>query len=316
MKRSLLLFPLGLLAGGAAVWFWHLSFTERSHAARLLERDAQIAHLEGELAGARTTAEAWRNTMELSGVDPDPVRENVLDIQRILNDARPLMKSLALMFGDRRKEMSGRMIRSMANKLAEQMGLTEQQTEDMIAHFVKLDAENFEKLKSMFDRKLTIFDVFTVMNDMNPQKAMDSYVKQSMTPEQMASWENRKLETKAEQLERTANWQLDRMSRSLNLDETQKDQVFDILVKTNPEYDASLAVTGVTGADTAGDPPLNQEEAIAAILREEQMEGWTAYKARQDREKNRMSDALGGIDPATFFRSLGGFGPMGNSGRR
>lgn len=316
MKRSILLFPLGLLCGSASVWFWHQAVTERSHTAKLLDREAQIAQLNHELAGARTTAEAWRQSMERSGVDPDPVKENVLDIQRILNDARPLMKSLALMFGERRKEMSGRMIRSMANKLAEQMGLTEEQTEAMIAHFVKLDAENFEKLKSMFDRKLTIFDVFTVMNDMNPQKAMDAYVKQSMTPEQMASWENRKLETKAEQLERTANWQLDRMSRSLNLDEIQKDQVFDILVKTNPAYDASLAVTGVTGTETAGAPPLNQDEAIAGILREEQLDGWTAYRARQDREKNRMSDALGGMDPATFFRSLGGLGRIGNPGRQ
>ena len=82
-----------------------------------------------------------------------------------------------------------------------------------------------EKMQAMLDRKLTILDVFSVMKEMNPQKSMDDYVMTAMTDEQKKSWENRKLESKAQQLERTANWQLDRMSKSLNLDEAQKDQV-------------------------------------------------------------------------------------------
>ncbi len=156
------------------------------------------------------------------------------------------------------------------------------------------------------------------MNDMNPQKSMDAYVQQTMTPEQKASWENRKLETKADQLERTATWKLERMSGALKLDEGQKDQVFSILVKTNPDYDPSLGVEGVTGAQ-ANEPnatPLKEEEAIASVLRPEQMDDWSAWQEKQKAEKSRLTDAFGGFDPSSFFRSVSGMGGMGGMGRR
>ncbi len=320
MKRILLPLLTGITLGAAVVLLWHQAADERTRTALKLESDAKVAQLQNELASARNEATTWQQRLAAAGVDDTPVKENVLDIQRILNDARPLMKTLALMFGERRKEMSDRMIRDMASKLAEQMGLTEEQTEAMIAHFTALDAANFEKMKAMFDRKLTIMDVFTVMNDTNPQKAMDAYVQQTMTPEQKASWENRKLETKAQQLERTANWKLERMSSSLKLDEAQKDQVFSILVKSNPDYDPSLGVEGVTGttpdAADANAAPLKEEDAIASVLRPEQMQDWSTYQKKQTAEKSRLTDAFGGLDPTSFFRSMGGgMGGFGRPGR-
>lgn len=320
MKRILLPFLAGITLGAAVVLLWHQSADARTRAALKQDGDAKVAQLQRDLASARSEVTAWQQRLAAAGVDDSPVKENVLDIQRILNDARPLMKTLTLMFGERRKEMTDRMIRGMASKLAEQMGLTEEQTEAMIAHFTALDAANFKKVKAMFDRKLTIMDVFTVMNDMNPQKSMDAYVQQTMTPEQKASWENRKLETKAQQLERTANWKLERMSSSLKLDEAQKDQVFSILVKSNPDYDPSLGVEGVTG--TTPDPadaiaaPLKEEDAIASVLRPEQMQDWSAYQNKQAAEKSRLTDAFGGLDPTSFFRSMGGgMGGFGRPGR-
>lgn len=320
MKRILLPLLTGITLGAAVVLLWHQAADERTRTALKQESDAKVAQLQNELASARSEATTWQQRLAAAGVDDSPVKENVLDIQRILNDARPLMKTLALMFGERRKEMSDRMIRDMASKLAEQMGLTEEQTEAMIAHFTALDAANFEKMKAMFDRNLTIMDVFTVMNDTNPQKAMDAYVQQTMTPEQKASWENRKLETKAQQLERTANWKLDRMSGALKLDEAQKDQVFSILVKSNPDYDPSLGVEGVTGttpdAADANVAPLKEEDAIANVLRPEQMQDWSTYQKKQTAEKSRLTDALGGLDPTSFFRSMGGgMGGFGRPGR-
>ena len=153
---------------------------------------------------------------------------------------------------------------------------------------------------------------------MNPQKAMDDYVMTAMTPEQKEKWETRKLESKAQQLERTANWQMDRM-KALNLDEQQKDRVFDILVKKNPNYDPKLAVAGV---DTAGelDTQQSQDEAIAAVLREDQMPEWQKIQERQETERSRWSKALGGFDPMQLFQGfggggMGGFGNWGGRGR-
>ena len=317
MKKVILSLTAGLLLGGSSVYAWMYlrgqSEAESAFTEALQKRDADLARMKASLTEARAAADSLRRRFDAAGLDADPVKENELDIQRLLNDARPLMKSLALMFGEQRKMMTEKWIRDMAGKLAAEMGLTEEQTNDMIAHFLKLDEENFAKIKAMLDRKLTILDVFSVMKDMNPQKSMDDYVMTKLTDEQKKSWENRKLESKAQQLERTANWQLERMSKSLNLDETQKDQVFDILVKKNPQYDPALSVEGVN-AGVELDSGKSQDEAIAAVLREDQMEDWTKMQERQQNEKKRWTDALGGFDPSQLFQGMGG--GMGFGGRR
>ena len=187
MKKSLLSAIVGLCIGGAATYAWMsqtAATVSTSFDANLSKKDDEISRLRANLATARSSAESLRLKFEMAGVEEESVVENQLDIQRLLNDARPLLKSLSLMFGDQRKKMTERMIRGMAEKLAEQMGLTEDQTKDLIAHFLKLDEENFAKIKEMLDRKLTIFDVFTVMKDMNPQKSMDAYVMDKMTEAQ------------------------------------------------------------------------------------------------------------------------------------
>ncbi len=318
MKKSLVVLTAGILIGGGAVFAWTELRTREvvgEMADALDRRDADLARLKADLAGARSATESLRRQFESAGVDLSPVKENELDIQRLLNDARPLMKSLALMFGEQRKMMTERFIKGMADKLAAEMGLTEEQTQEMMAHFLKLDEENFAKIKAMLDRPLTILDVFTVMKDMNPQKSMDDYVMTKLTDEQKKSWESQKLETKAQQLERTATRQLDRMS-ALNLDEQQKDQVFDILVKKNPQYDAALTVEGLESGGVALEDGKSQDEAIVALLREDQMADWNKMQERQNNEKKRWSDALGGFDPTQFFQGMGGMGLGGRGGRR
>jgi hypothetical protein len=104
------------------------------------------------------------------------------------------------------------------------------------------------------------------------------------------------------------------------LDEAQKDQVFSILVKSNPDYDPSLGVEGVTGttpdAADANAAPLKEEDAIASVLRPEQMQDWSTYQKKQTAEKSRLTDAFGGLDPTSFFRSMGGgMGGFGRPGR-
>ncbi len=312
MKKILLSLFAGIVLGAGGVYAWVQIRDSRAAAdaqANAEKQDREMNKLRLQLTTEKQSLKTLQDQMTTAGVDLSPVKENQLDIQRLLNDARPLLKSMTTMFGNERKKMSERMIKGMAERLAEQMGLTEEQTKDMIEHFMKLDEENFAKIKAMLDRQLTILDVFTVMKDMDPTKSMDDYVMTKMTDEQKKSWADRKLESKAQQLERTANWQLQRMDK-LNLDETQKDQVFNILVKKNPNYDSTLAVEGLN-AEATVDAKQSQEDAIAAVLREDQMADYKAMQERQNAEKKRWSDAMGGFDPSTFFQGMGGGGGFG-----
>ncbi|HEX2750659.1 MAG TPA: hypothetical protein VHM91_21825 [Verrucomicrobiales bacterium] len=316
MKKTLIALTAGILIGGGGVFVWSQMRAQSADADQLEalnKRDAELAKLKTELAGERSAASTLRQRIEVAGLDDGPVKENELDITRLLNDARPLMKSLTLMFGEQRKLMTSRFIKGMADKLADEMGLTDEQKQEMIDHFMKVDEENFAKIKAMLDRKLTVLDVFTVMKDMNPQKSMDDYMIAKLTPEQKEKWESQKLESKAQQIERTATRQLDRMTATLKLDEEQQDKVFNILVKKNPQYDPALSVQGVTTDGQTFDLAKSQDEAIAEVLHPEQMDGWNKMQESKTRETKRWSDALGGLDPTQFFQGMGG-GGLGGRG--
>ena len=325
MKKTLLALLAGIVLGAGGLFLWVQARDARiANDAELAatQHERELSKLRRQLSEANSSAAALRQKFATAGLDAAPVLEDQLDIQRLLNDARPLIKSLTIMFGSERKKMAERLIKGMAEKLAEEMGLTEEQTADMIAHFLKLDDENFEKIKAMLDRQITILDVFSTMKDMNPAKSMDEYVVAKLTDDQKKAWDNRKLESRAEQIERTANRQLQRMEK-LNLDEAQKDQVFDILVKKNPQYDSSLAVEGLSTDAAAFDAAKSEEEAIAAVLREDQMAEYQVMQERQNKERKRISDALGGFDPTQFLQGMsgmeafgGGFGGRGGRGGR
>jgi hypothetical protein len=92
-------------------------------------------------------------------------------------------------------------------------------------------------------------------------------------------------------------------------------------VKSNPQYDASLAVEGLSEEAGSFEAGKNQEEAIAAVLREDQLAQYKEIQERQQNERQRWSSALGGFDPMQFFQGMsgmealgGGFG--GGRGRR
>ena len=310
MKKTFLSLVIGAVLGASAIFAWNTQ-PEVDPAAAAAQ--TEINRLKNDLLAARQASESLRSQIASAGLEANPVKPNELDINRLLNDSRPLIKSLAIMFDEQRKNMTGRMIRGIAERLAEQMGLTPEQTDAMVAHFLKLDAENFEKIKGMLDRQISVLDVFTVMKDMNPQKAMDDYVMAAMTPEQKQKWETQKLESKAQQLERTANWQLGRM-KALNLNEGQKDKVFDILVKKSPNYDPKLAVEGVNASGEFNDQQT-QDEAVAAVLREDQLPEWQKMQERQQNERSRWSKVLGGFDPVQLFQGMGGTGGFGGRGR-
>lgn len=284
---------------------------------KLKLRDAELASLRAELARLSADGDSFRKQVEELGISLDPAQEGKLDIQRLLNDARPLLKSMAAMFGDQRKKMVERWIRGMADKLAEDLGLTPEQKEAMIAHFLAEDEANFQKIRSMLDRPIGLLDVFTLAKDLDPRKKADEYLSTALTGEQLEKWKTKQLTDKAQQLERGANWQLDRLTKDLNLNESQKDQVFNILVKKNPQFDPSLQIEGA-GATSDPDAGKTQDEAIAAVLEGEQQEKFKQMQAERTKEQERWTNMLG-IDPSILQGlggGFGGFGGFGGGGRR
>ena len=68
MKRSLIPLSIGLILGSVSMFLWHLNAAASAEAAVIRESEARIAQLQVELAGARASADTWRQRIDRKSV--------------------------------------------------------------------------------------------------------------------------------------------------------------------------------------------------------------------------------------------------------
>ena len=125
---------------------------------------------------------------------------------------------------------------------------------------------------------------------------MADILKEELTPEQYEDFEREQLVEKTERVQRDSDRELSRLDRELDLTESQEDQVFGILVQTNSDYDASMAIEGADATVSVNEGTA-KEDAIRSVLDAEQAAKFD--KSNEERAARRQRWGGGGF---------GGFG--------
>lgn len=259
---------------------------------KLKAAQARIASLEKELTALNAAkAAAETKPIEISAVAS--TGEEPVDVNKLIKDAKPLLKSLTSAFEPQRKEMVEGMIKEQVKRMTELAGLNPQQAAALQAHLESLDKANQAKWKGMMEKDINFADLKNMgMNASNTQKAMDEWAAANLTGEQATEYDKKRLTEKSEQITKSANSQVERMDRDLSLDETQKDKVFNILVKTDKNFDPSMQLQGVDATTSIGEGQ-SKEDAIAAVLNPEQNEKYTAQQQQRKSREGRWKKFLG-----------------------
>ncbi|MFN5961860.1 MAG: YhfG family protein [Verrucomicrobiota bacterium] len=256
----------------------------------------RIARLEKELAALM--AEKEKADQKPAETASAPAEDGKPDLGKILKDASPLLKSLSSAFEPQRKEMVARFIDSQVQRLTEMAGLSESQAAALRTHLETMDKENQEKMQSAMGKDMKLEDLIAMRRNggNNPQKAVDDWAAANLSGDQAESYKAKRLTEKSEQITRSANAQLDGLDRELSLSEEQKDKVFNVLVQTDQNYDASMKLEGIDATASVGEGQ-SRDDAIAAILSPDQK---AKYDARQTERKSRESRFMQmlGVDPA------------------
>jgi hypothetical protein len=256
----------------------------------------RIARLEKELAALK--AEKEKADQKPAETASAPAEDGKPDLGKILKDASPLLKSLSSAFEPQRKEMVARFIDSQVQRLTEMAGLSESQAAALRTHLETMDKENQEKMQSAMGKDMKLEDLIAMRRNggNNPQKAVDDWAAANLSGDQAESYKAKRLTEKSEQITRSANAQLDGLDRELSLSEEQKDKVFNVLVQTDQNYDASMKLEGIDATASVGEGQ-SRDDAIAAILSPDQK---AKYDARQTERKSRESRFMQmlGVDPS------------------
>jgi hypothetical protein len=271
-----LIFGLALGAGAASAWFLTRPAapapapptTVSDDSSALDTAHARIAELEALLAAHPTPAQVDENGKPLPvAATAAGAPTQIQNIGDLVEASRPLLSRMGPMF----ESMMHRRIDRQVAQLKEQLGLTDEQAAELKRQLTQLGEDDIAEFnKRLNDPTTPPEQVFQRRGNPMQGEAFETALKESVSEEQYALYEKDKLEKQAQSLERAANNEADRLGRQLGLDDTQKDQVFEIYARTSKRFDPSLQVETEAGSQVQVDEDTNREDAIREILTPEQ----------------------------------------------
>ena len=226
----------------------------------------RIAELEAQLAARPSPALATEDGKALpaaAGGAPPQIQS----MGDLVEASRPLLSRMGPMF----ESMMQRRIDQQVAQMKDQLGLTDEQAADLKKRLTALGKADMTAFSKRLNDPSTPADqVFQRRGNSMEGEAFEAAVKESLSDDQYALYEKEKLEKQAQSLERAANNEAERLGRQLDLDEAQKDQVFEIYARTSDRFDPSLQVEIEGGSDVNVDPDMSREDTIRDVLTPEQ----------------------------------------------
>ncbi|MBD28106.1 MAG: hypothetical protein CMO38_02530 [Verrucomicrobiaceae bacterium] len=193
---------------------------------------------------------------------------------KLLNspEARSLMKG----FAGAMSRGADRMIAAEMESQKEKLGLSDVQVDSIKGKMVTMIEEETKKFQSELDDNNKSFgEIMQSQGEFweKNEPRINALLKEELNDEQYAKYERNQLVEKTENIQKRANWELERMD-SLDLSEEQEDQVFGILVQKSSQFDESMEIEGISSElpEAARSQDVSKEDAIRSILNTEQLD--------------------------------------------
>jgi len=306
--RPLIPLVIGLVVGGVGATLFRQSMPgaegspeERANKMEVELKRAQnrIAALEdsdprGRRKPGRTFADGARNIAE-------DIREGrPVSPDDIFRASQPLLRDLAPLFDRMRVKQQQQRIESMTGELARKYDLTPQQQESLKQWFEQkseADAKRWSDLVAQDGTRLE--DVMRASRDVRPDDGLDPFMEKTLSGDKLTAFKSERMAQRAERVQQDADMRVQRLDTIVQLDDTQRDQVFGIMARGSRDYDPAMKLEGVggeIGATAAG----NRQQAMLSVLRPEQRTAYEAEQQRQRDEATKNMEAIGLTLPPTW----------------
>ncbi len=167
-------------------------------------------------------------------------------------EARSLMKQFATAMAGQ----SSPWIKRELSRYTDTLGLTEEQVSALSEKMGAKASEMAEEFaEGLDDETKTVQEYMQEQGERWATRAneFDAIMQDTLTDEQFENYEQQQLVQRAEIIERQAERELNQLNESLDLTESQQDQVFGVLVQKSPLYDERMGIGTVeSGAGSSG----------------------------------------------------------------
>jgi hypothetical protein len=290
--RSLVPLVIGLVIGGVGAVMFQQSLPGAEGSAQeqviRLERDLkraenQIAALEAadpraKRRSGRTLADGARSIAE------DFKEGRPVTPDDIFRATQPIFRDLAPIFDRMRVVQQKGDIERMTGELARKYDLTAPQQQSLKKWFEGKAEENAKRwTDAMTQEGMTTEDMVRTMNELRPDDGLDAFMEKTLSGEKLAAFQSQRMTERVERVQQDADARTQRLDNIVQLDDSQRDQIFGIMARNSNDYDPAMKLEGADGeiATTTG---RTHREALLSVLRPDQREKWEAEQT-QRREK-------------------------------
>ncbi|HWB02493.1 MAG TPA: hypothetical protein VG796_05665 [Verrucomicrobiales bacterium] len=310
--RNVLLLLTGLIVGIAGAFLIRGSIPPEGGTpeARILELENELR--ETRLRLAKIDPSQARPREDVSGSIREGIRDALddfksgrpVDLNRAYQALKPLMRELVPIFDRIRRRDERRAAEHLAGHLSRQYHLNGTQQEALKEWIQARRESNSKAFMDLATAKNTRIDDLAKASRRNRMDdGLDEFMETQLKGEELDKFRKDRLTERADRVQHEADWKVERLNSTVDLDEAQKDQVFSIMARSSQDFDPKMQIEGVT-ADAATPSAEDRDAAVMAVLRPDQQTKYNQWKeerrARTEQEMAEMGlkmpegwDALG-----------------------
>lgn len=235
----------------------------------------------------RTLADGMRNLR-------DDIREGrPVSPDDIFRASQPLLRDLAPLFDRMRVKQQQQMIERMTGELGRKYDLTPQQRQSLMQWFGRKSTEDAKRWNDLISQDGTrLQDVMRASRDVRPDDGLDAFMENTLSGDKLTAFKTERMAEHAQRVQQDADTRVARLESIVQLDDSQRDQVFGIMARASRDYDPSMKLEGVTGdvGVTAGG---TRQDAMLAVLRADQRAVYQAEQQRRRDEAAKNMESMG-----------------------
>jgi hypothetical protein len=225
---------------------------------------------------------------DIRGVFEDVREGRPVSPEDLFRVTKPLVRDLAPLFDRIRVREEKRMIDSMTGELARKYDLTPQHQAALKKWFEEKTSAEAKKITDLMSQDHTrLEDVIRATRDVRPDEGLENFMAGVLPPDKLATFKEQRMNERANRVQHEADRMVERIHSIVDLDDTQRDQVFGIMARGSRDYDPAMMIEGARG-EIGTVPTGDRMASMLAVLRPDQR---TAFEAeRRNRREEAMKD--------------------------
>lgn len=238
--------------------------------------------------GARNLAEDFRAGRP---VTPDD----------LFRATQPLIRDIEPFFAMMRAKELRRQTDAQVGELARKYSLTAAQQESLKKILNQNAADEAKRYTGLMTQEgITLEDLTRAAADSHLDQGLDTFMQTHLGREKLATFKSDQMLEKVSKVQQEADMKVTRLDDMVQLDDTQRGQVFGIMARGARDFDPTMRFEGM-GTETSALPAgKSRQDAVLSVLRPDQLKTYKTEQAKRRDEAQKEMEAVGLSIPADW----------------